>query len=94
MYRLWNFNQIKNILNFDVPNHFLTNLFLEGCYGGYVLWIFWSRTLLIHILGGCIYNILKDNLDGILFFKGNSFNKYSLIMNFQSSSLWFIKGPQ
>jgi hypothetical protein len=93
MCRLWNFNQIKHILNFDVPNHFLTKLFLESCYGGHVLWIFWPRTVLIHILWGYIYNIFKDNLDGI-FLKGNSFDKYNLIMNFQSSNLWFIKGPQ
>lgn len=34
-----------------------------------------------------MYNIFKDNLDGILFVKGNSFNKFNLITNFQSSSL-------
>jgi hypothetical protein len=27
LYKIWNFYEIKNILNFDVPNHFLTKIF-------------------------------------------------------------------
>jgi len=33
LYRLQNLYEIKNILNFDIPNHFLTKKFQESIDG-------------------------------------------------------------
>jgi hypothetical protein len=65
-YRIWNYNDINDILNFDVHSHYTKKKFQEH-HKGHILGTFWLGTLLKQIeVFVYIYIIFINTLNGIL----------------------------